>query len=118
MASEIEERLDPKLLAPLIYRYFYNGPVGGAAQRLARIIRNHAMGLPIMTFDEVFAEYLADRFGLDEDAIAAERAVFWKAMNGMGEPDPIDRFYRYAQAKELLDCVKVTLEKRRPQQLS
>ncbi|AFU86625.1 hypothetical protein D869_gp289 [Caulobacter phage CcrRogue] len=129
MASPVEERLDPTILAPLIYRHFYNGPVGGAAFRLARIIRNHAMGLPILSFAEVLDEYLNAKLGLNDSAdpeIRAEnertlktaRAAFWKALNGIGDPEHVDGLVRYAQAKSLSECIAETLEKRRPQQLS
>lgn len=123
-ADDILDRLDTPVLARLIYRYFYTGPIGGASTRLARIIRNHAQGLPIMSFAEVLDEYLTETFGLTDttdEAIAAQnaktlkvaRAAFWKALNGIGDPENVDGLIRYAAKKELSDCIAETIARRR-----
>ena len=123
-AADILDRLDTPILARLIYRYFYTGPLGGASARLARIIRNHAQGLPILSFAEVLDEYLTQTFGLAETndpAIAAEnaktlkaaRASFWKALNGIGDPEHVEGLIRYAHAKELSECIAETIARRK-----
>ncbi|AXQ69475.1 hypothetical protein HOU02_gp250 [Caulobacter phage CcrBL9] len=111
-----EDRLDPPVLQKLIYKHFYNGPVGGAALRLAKIINRHAQGLPIMAFEEVLQEFLVRRLGLNEttdpklaaenkEALAAERATFWKALNGKGGGGIVFDLIAYARAKDLYECL-------------
>ncbi|AXQ70024.1 hypothetical protein HOU03_gp244 [Caulobacter phage CcrSC] len=111
-----DDRLDPPVLQKLIYKHFYNGPVGGAALRLAKIINRHAQGLPIMAFEEVLNEFLVQRLGLNEttdpklaaenkEALAAERASFWKALNGKVDGGIVHDLIAYARAKDLYECL-------------
>lgn len=122
--TELEERLDPQTLADLIYRHFYNGPVGGARQRLARIIRNHVLGLPIMYFQEVLDEYLTSALALNDSndpviraenqkALADARALFWKGLNGVADPVHVDGLITYAATKELTACIADTIARRK-----
>lgn len=123
--DQITERLEPNALSLLIYRYFFNGPIGGAKTRLAKIIKNHLLGLPIMSFAEVLDEYLVQTLGLNastdptitavnDRVLKTERALFWKALNGVGDPGKVDRLIAYAEAKELTECITETILRRKP----
>ena len=116
-----DDRLDPPVLQKLIYKHFYNGPVGGAALRLAKIINRHAQGLPIMPFEEVLNEFLVQRLGLNEttdpklaaenkEALAAERASFWKALNGKVDGGIVYDLIAYARAKDLYECLSLPVQ--------
>lgn len=123
-ADEMLEALDTNVLADLIYRHFYNGPVGGAKTRLARIIKNHVLGLPIMSFKEVLDEFLVQTLGINdspdpairkdnERRLKAERTLFWMALNGLGVTSRVDDLIRYAAAKDLSACIADALARRK-----
>lgn len=107
------DRLDRETIRKLIYLYFYNGPVGGASQRLATILRNHLLGVPLMSFEEVLSEFLREHFRYAQSDEAAEkeaRSKFWRGINRVegyeGEFDILDVFEDYARRKSLYECIE------------
>ncbi len=117
-------RIDTNALSGLIYRYFYNGPIGGASTRLAKILKNHILGLPIMTFKEVLDEFLVQSLALNESSdpairadnerrLKAERTLFWMALNGLGVTSRVDDLITYSAAKGLSECIAEAISRRK-----
>lgn len=97
---------DVAALKDIIYKYFYNGPIAGASARLSRIIHNHLLGLPLLTFDEVLNEFLMSHMP-DDFELKDSRAAFWRGVNLAegGDPEIILRLEEYIGRKEY-DFVK------------
>ncbi len=98
MAQIETDDIDVQALQKVIWQYFYGGPLAGASARLAKIIKNHLAGEPLLSADEVLDEFLATEFGED---IKAGRGAYRRAENGVegSDPDIIRRFKAYTTAK-------------------